>query len=193
MRYGIDLDGVLANFGRNIPIVGNQLWPGRFPENPDDFRPTEWSAGLSKEEERQLFEAIAKIPYFWENQYELPGCQELTAGIKDDEVYFVTARAITVGESPLVQSARWLRDRHLWPRRGYSTVIPVAHAGNKVELFRGLGLKFMLDDFGPTVEQLNTIDGMHAFVLDAPYNRRYESLPRVYSVTEYLDTIHKLA
>lgn len=195
MRYGIDIDGVLANFGAQVVRVGNQLWPGKFPPN---YRPDNWDyeGYLTKTEWKQVWGVIDITPHFWEDLEEEPGAVELLRALSiyhrsiHDEVYFITARRTTIGDSPLVQSAAWLNRKGLWPRRGFSTIIPVAEPKNKAELFRGLGLKFFLDDYAPTVAELNTLDGVQAYVLDQPWNRYATELPRVYSVAEYIEIIH---
>jgi 5'(3')-deoxyribonucleotidase len=192
MRYGLDLDGVLANFGAEVVAIGNALWPGKFPHlyAPDNW---DYEGQLTKEEWAQIWTVIKATPYFWENETDLPGLARLKEKITPaDEVFFITARETTIGEPPSVQSARWLHHRGLWPRAGYSSVLQVEEAKYKQDLFRGLKLKFMLDDYAPTIEQLNKIEGMHAFLLDQPWNRYANELPRVFSVSEYLEKIRTL-
>lgn len=210
MRYAIDLDGVLANFGARVIEAANSIWPGKIPPG---FVPSNWDyvGTLTPEEWKEVWAKIKSTPYLWEAEPPAPGVEELRDFLISrnrentdplsithvDEIYFITARAVTVGESPMVQTAKWLARFGLWPRNGYSTVIPVAEAEHKKQLFQGLGLKFMLDDYAPTVEALNSIKDkegnqfMRAYVLDQPWNRYATDLPRVFSVTEYLDTIHK--
>lgn len=213
MRFGIDLDGVLANFTENVVDIANRLWPGKLPRG---FVPRDWNytGDLTSEEMSAIFKEIAVTPYFWENESELSGTEDLADYLRNeryrhnlssdvaspenqekrDQIYFVTARMATVGNPPLVQSAHWLAGRGFWPRNGFSTVIPVEHAKHKKDLFRGLGLNFMLDDYAPTVRELNGIEGMHAFVLDQPWNQKEnQDLPRVFSVAEYLDEVNRLS
>ena len=188
IRFGIDMDGVLANFTAMAIEAANSIWPGKIPQGyvPDTW---DYDGVLTKEEWAQVWTKIKATPYFWVNLPALPGALQLLNGLtKEDEPYFITARAKTIGDSPLAQSSFWLHIQHLWPRFGFSTVIPVADAKHKKDLFRGLGLKYMLDDYAPTVKELNEIEGVKAFLLDAPYNR-HMILPRVYSVTEYLSII----
>jgi hypothetical protein len=195
MRYGIDLDGVLGNFGARVVEIGNKLWPGKFPSG---FKPDNWDyeGYLSDEEWKQVWAAIDATPYFWEDETEEgTGVDDLRRSLMlyhlKDEVFFITARHTTVGEPPAVQSAHWLEARGLWPRRGYSTVLQVEDAKHKVKLYEALNIKRMLDDYAPTVVQLQA-EGINAYLLDQPWNRYEKSVPRVYSVAEYLDIIHKL-
>lgn len=192
MRFAIDLDGVICNFSASLVAIANLRWPGKFP--PDFTGPSDWdySQYLTKAQMAEVWRDIRNVPYFWENMGALPGLSELQQGIKpDDEIFFITSRVNTIGEPASVQSARWLHDRHLWPRAGYSTVLQVADPSHKAQLFQGLGLKHMLDDHAPTVAQLEGV-GVKAFLLDQPWNRYRDDLPRVSSVTEYLEKIRAL-
>ena len=205
MRFGIDLDGVIANFGARVIDAANVLWPGKLPPS---FVPDNWDyvGTFTKADWDAVWAQIKSTPYFWEDEPTLPGLQDLTDYLvaqcrentdpvnpaQRDEIFFITARLRTKGAPPLVQSSHWLQIHGLWPRDGYSAVIPVAKAEHKKQLFQGLGLKLMLDDYAPTVKELNEIEGMHAFVLDQPWNRYATELPRVYSVAEYLDTIKNI-
>lgn len=196
MKIAFDIDGVLAHFGARVIEAANTLWPGKLPLN---FVPSNWNyeGHLTPFEFGEIWTYIKNRAYFWEDIPSLSGVQDLQDFLMRrrsteeprDELYFITARAITKGDPPLAQSSHWLQIHGLWPRDGFSTVIPVAEPTHKKDLFRGLGIKYMLDDYAPTVLELNQIDGMHAFVLDQPWNRYADTLPRVYSVAEYLDQI----
>lgn len=191
MKYGMDLDGVLANFGARVIDAANTLWPGKLSP---DFVPDNWDyiGTFTKEEWVQVWSVIKATPHFWLNIKPTRGAVDLHNGMQyDDNIYFITARAQTLGESPLVQSSLWLREQGLWSRNGHSTIIPVGDSKNKKLVFQGLGLKYMLDDYAPTVEELNAI-GVHAFVFDQPWNRYATHLPRVYSVSEYLIRIRQI-
>src|SRR5260221_427140 len=100
------------------------------------------------------------------------------------ETYFITSRANTAGELALSQSKKWLEK--YWLNAPHSSVIRVEKASQKRQIIDTLKIKFSLDDYGPTVEECNGINGHKAFILDRPYNREYNQ-PRVYSVKEFLD------
>jgi len=199
VKIGLDLDGVLCNFGARVIEAANALWPRKLAPN---FVPDNWNyeGHLTKEEFAEVWMYIKARKYFWEDIPSLAGVQDLQDFLMRrrsteeprDELYFITARAITVGDPPLAQSAHWLQIHGLWPRDGFSTVIPVAEPTHKKDLFRGLGIRYMLDDYAPTIAELNELEGMHAFVLDQPWNRYADTLPRVYSVAEYLDKIRTI-
>lgn len=187
-KYGIDLDGVLGDFGSRVVEIGNRLWPGKFPPG---YKPDNWNYDgyLTKDEWDTIWGVVKSTPFFWLDENGMPGLEELQDCIlPKDEVYFITARARTIGDSPLVQSSQWLQAFGLFPRGGHSVVIQVDDPKYKQDLFRALKLEYMLDDYGPTVEQLQQI-GVNAYLLDQPWNRSYVALPRVYSVSEYLSLI----
>lgn len=195
MKYGIDLDGVIADFGGEVVKIGNTLWPGKFPIGyvPDNWN---YEGYLTKDEWDQVWAAIDMTPDFWRNEKSMDGMLHLRDHLfynHSDEVYFITARRQTMGDSPMVQSADWLTQRGLFPRQGHSTVIAVEEAKHKKDLFRSLGIHSFLDDYAPTVEQLNSLnaDGfeMHAYILDQPWNRYMKDQPRVFSVAEYLQKL----
>ena len=208
MRFGIDLDGVLGDFGAEVVKVGNSLWPGKFPIG---FVPDNWDyeGFLTAGEWAQIWVKIKSTPYFWNDESALVGVEELQNYLnpepiqigpntwrstlqREDEIFFVTARAVTVGDSPLVQSSHWLQSYGLWPRDGRSVVLPVADASHKADLIKALDIPYFLDDYAPTVDNLNRIESIQAYVLDQPWNRYASHLPRVFSVAEYLDTIRSL-
>jgi len=195
IRFGIDLDGVLANFGTNVIEVVNSIWPDRLPL---DYVPQDWdySDVFTKEDWATVWAGIKRTEDFW---YREDAIQEGISALDKFllytphkiDVYFITSRARTMGDTVLAQSSRWLAKFGLWPRNGHSTVIPVEDAKHKEAICAGLKLPFMLDDYAPTVQKLQTVEGLQAYVLDQPWNRYAEHLPRVYSVAEYLEIVNK--
>jgi 5'(3')-deoxyribonucleotidase len=192
MRFGIDLDGVLADFGARIIEVANKLWPGKLAEG---YVPASWDYTdvFSKEDWSSVWEEVKRTPYFWRDEQEQgEGANELSAFLmrhSEAEVYYITSRIPTAGSPVLAQSSQWLRDRGLWPRRGYSTVIPVADPKKKADVLQALKLPFFLDDYAVTVQGLQTIENLKTYVLDQPWNRYATHLPRVFSVAEYLHIV----
>jgi hypothetical protein len=194
LRFGLDLDGVLANFGAQVISAANRLWPNKMPE---DYVPDNWDYAdvLNKEDWKAVWAEIKATPDFWLDEKEQGnGVEELRDFLDYNtaEVYFITSRAETVGDSVLVQSSQWLSNRRrLWPRNGYSTVIPVADPKKKRDVIEALKLPFMLDDYAVTVEGLQTLKTTKTYLLDQPWNRYAAHLPRVFSVKEYLEIVVK--
>ena len=191
IRFGIDLDGVLGDFTSEVVAVANSLWPGKMPPG---YKPDNWDyqGVLTKEEWNQVWGVLIDTENLWLKEEELSGARELQQFLKEypfSEVYFVTARAETKGMSVLMQSTRWLEERGLWPRWDRSFVIPVKHANEKIKILNDLMIPFFLDDHAPTIQALQALPNMRgAYLLDELHNR-YASLPRVTSVTEYLDIV----
>lgn len=193
MRFGIDLDGVMFDFGARVVEIGNRLWPGKFPKNyiPDNWN---YEGYLTDAEWKRIWAEIENTPHFWLDEKPLEGVVHLRCWLDrrqhicQDEVYFITARRKTCGDGPLSQTCKALQAWKLYPREGNSVVLAVEDASEKQHLFKGLKIKYMLDDYAPTIKDLLEA-GVQAYVLDQPWNRYMAELPRVYSVAQYLDTI----
>ena len=191
IRFGIDLDGVLANFDQEVTRIAAHLYPGRLEPN---YVPKDWDfeGKFSKAEWDEIWTVIKSTPDFWYNQNPyMDSIRDLQRfiGTHNPDVYFITSRVETTGDSVLVQSARFLRKFDLFPNGGRSTVIPVAHSTKKGNVLEALGLPFMLDDYDKTVAQLQSLKDTKTFVLDRAWNRHAVALPRVYSVGQYLDIV----
>ena len=141
-----------------------------------------------------MWKIIKETPFFW---LDLPPYLENVEALQiflhrynETEVFFVTSRIATIGDSPLVQSSWWLENFDLWPRDGFSVVLPVARAAHKTQIAEGLGLEFFIDDYTPTVESLQAVKGLKAYLLDRPYNQNID-LPRVKSMYEFLEKVKR--
>lgn len=197
MKFGIDLDGVLARFETKAVEVANKLWPGKLPW---DYVPQNWNYTdvFSAEDWDKVWIEIKQTPNFWgsikgyvDNIHSLQSFFNYNPTF---DAYFITSRVETAGDSPLVQSFQWLQERYLAPRNGHSAIIAVSDAKMKAQVIQALKIPYFLDDYAPTVEQLNNLDGFRpqAFVLDRPWNRYAANLPRVFSVAEYLKIVKPL-
>ena len=194
MRFGIDLDGVLADFGKQVIKTANEMWPGKMPL---DYLPQQWSYTdiFTKEEFSKLWEQIRLTDDFWQEEqpyyHAVKSLQDFLEYNKKADVYFITSRVETTGESVLRQCSFWLQTYQLWPRYGHSTVIPVADPKYKLDIIAGLKLPFMLDDYDVTVEHLQKLDNCKTYLLDQPWNRHAKNLPRLFSVADYLEIVEK--
>ncbi len=82
---------------------------------------------------------------------------------------------------PKIQSEVWLRNQ------GLTGTVYCATPGNKkAELIEQLGIAYSLDDYPETIRICNEVKGHKAYLLDRPWNRWAYTLPRVYSMTEFL-------
>jgi uncharacterized HAD superfamily protein len=197
MRFGIDLDGCLCDFNGEVIKMANRLFNKNLPSS---YVTSVWNYSdiLTKEEWKAVWDALMDMENFWLQIGELPGLRQLHAFLAqnhDAQVYFITSRAQSKGLSTLAQTTEWLERRGLWPRfdfdrsRVRSRVI-VTEASEKWKYLNALDIQWYLDDYAPTIQGLQSyIETMHAFLLDTPYNIYADSLPRVYSVAEYLRKI----
>jgi|ERR1700679_724022 len=194
MNISIDIDGVLASFTEGAVRVGNKIFPEK--NIPLDYQPPLWDFPCyTKEEWSQIWTEIHNTPNFWLN---LPAHMENVHGLekyiwepKSADIFFITSRVGTAGDSVLEQTTAWLRNHGLY-RSGHTSVIPVAGPKYKNMLMSALNIKFSLDDYGPTVVECNCNNEHKAFLLDRNWNREYIALPRLYSMKEYLDIVRKV-
>lgn len=199
-RFGIDVDGVLANFGSRVVEIANKIWPNKLPEG---YRASNWNYTdvFSKEDWNQVWQEIKQTPNFWLYSPEMEGCRQLKDFLYSDDgyysqVYFITSRAETAGDSAKVQTCQWLESRGLWPRFDRSQVIVVENADQKEQILRDLKIPFYLDDYAPTIQQASGISSLKAYLLNAPYNihiSQWPYLSRVDSVREYLEKVQNEA
>ena len=188
IRLGIDLDGVLCDFSQEVTkmanrLFGKQLAPNFLPQN------WSWSDVMTADQWTAIWNELMAVEDFWVHLSELPGVRDLHSFLaknNDAQVYFITSRADSAGMSTLVQTTQWLEQRNLWPRVDRSIVI-VTNAADKWKHIKALEIPWFLDDYLPTIVQIQSIcESTCGVVFDAPYNQDDRKIPRVYSVAEYL-------
>lgn len=188
IRLSFDLDGVLANWGSSVIEIANSLWPGKIPI---DYAPThwDWPDVLKKDEWDTIWSIIKTQPDFWLQitPYEknISELQEFLKEFPETRLFFITARISTGGVKARSQTEQWLEKFGLWPRNGLSTVL-VSRPENKVNLMREANIAFSLDDKKETVAACQMLLNHEAYLFDQPWNQD-SSLPRVFSIKEYLE------
>lgn len=146
MRIGLDVDGVLADFGvayQNlfIEISGRDIFPAHLP---DLDRPCwDWPQfyGYTEEEAKAVWAAIKSNPTFWLDLSIIPGAWDFLQVIRNyadhgAEVYFVTDRP---GIATQQQTAQWL---HVF----YGLRPSVIVSANKGDVAAALRFDYYLDD-----------------------------------------------
>ena len=189
MIFGIDVDGVLANFVAGFSeLIIDLTHENRFPYNywyDREYPPTwDWPQhyGYSPEQIDRVWTAVKESPVFWSSLAPLPGVADLQRIPPHSRVYFITSR---MGSTALSQTQAWIQ-QHLFQfvkRREWSAVI----SSHKGLVALGLDLDFYIDDYHKNVN--STCPVVPTYLLDEPYNRAVPidtRVRRVASVDEAL-------
>lgn len=192
MRFGIDCDGVLANFNRSYAhvlyhVTDKWLFPWTPTQEPGDEHITVWDwdlhYGYSKIEVSTTWNYINDRPDFWSTLDELPDCKVLRDLMPElainHEVYFITARP---GPTTKWQTEDWLI-RHL----DVCFTPTVLITKEKGPVARALELDVFVDDKLQNVQDVRYWNGddTHAYLLDRAYNQTpYDTATRVNSLTD---------
>lgn len=162
---GLDVDGVLANFGQGIIEaakimdidIGLDNWAEQttwMPPEADGFQ--------------EVWDVVSRDPEFW-------------LGLKPFEEYpnytpgaYVTSRPISSDVT-----RKWL-ETFGFPS---APVITVSSAFGKVKPCHELGLLYFIDD-KPENWLVLREHGVHAYLLDRPWNRYVNTHDRIFSVNE---------
>jgi hypothetical protein len=162
LRLGFDMDGVLADLNAALVREATRLFPGieiRPGADASVVPPavgaarrggggapetTPASLPLTRRQERQLWDAVKRIPNFWETLDETePGIVRRladTARARRWEVMFLTSRPRTDGDIVQVQSQRWLR------ARGFELPSLFVVSTSRGKIAAGLELDVVVDD-----------------------------------------------
>jgi uncharacterized HAD superfamily protein len=168
VRYGIDCDGVIADFNTSFVREVNNIWPGKLPVN---YQPPVWDmAPLTKDEINKVWEVIEKKPNWW---LSLNGYPENIRAIAlhrikfpGDEIFYVTARHEVAGMPTMHQTQTWLQQCGIG---GLGTAVIVDKSGSKVEIFNALECDANVDDkLAAVVEHDKRTRG--AYLLSRPWN-----------------------
>lgn len=192
-RISIDIDGVLSSFVGQVNAIADKLWPGRIPldyEPPDWY----WTDVFTKKDWDVIWEVIRGTEDFWATSKPYQrNVDDLLNFLNTSpiDVFFITSRAVTAGDSVGQQTFNWMRRQGLpiasdW---NYAAIVPVPDSKKKRQVIEGLEISYSVDDLGPTVEMCNQIPGHTAFVLDRPWNRDKEYGPRVFRLQEFFDKV----
>lgn len=190
----VDLDGVVAQFVPPFVQVINKLFPEK--ALPANFQPNDWlfSEVLHEDELKQALKETFNIPYFWGTvapyQSNLEALEKNVWDVRFN-IYYVTARAETPGDSAIELTSRWLRNHFVKPYN--AQVVLVKDAKDKLAIMRGLGIQASIDDYLPTVVACNELPNHDAYLLDRPWNRkdRPADLKVVSNLEEYFSEISK--
>lgn len=190
MKIGCDIDGVLSDFSSSLFAIVNELWPGRISSK---YIVKDWNYVdvIAKNEWSTIWNKIENTPFFWYNLKPLSGVADLQKFANRHtnwEFYFITARQQTGQLSAAVQTKMWLLDQDLFPMHGNVRVKAVERAEDKKNYICDNKIDYYLDDYVPTVQELQSLTHTKSYLLSTSYNRGAQ-LPTVNSVAEYLKII----
>lgn len=190
MKIGFDVDGVLADFIRGFGDVARGLYGSM--RVPEDFIPTDWNFGnlLTKDELDTTWKAVAGIENFWEGLQFLPSAVVLRAFAQktSHDVWFVTSRVQGAGNTIALQTQHWMRNLGVDPY-WYRGIITVDRSDAKIPIIQNVGITAFIDDYGPTVEALDQVQGVAGYLLDQPWNQDAKVKNRVKTLEDYIAAI----
>ena len=171
MRYGIDVDGVLADFVGGFTKLANSLG---YSVNPDS-----WGLGLSREQEQACWKLVEADPNFWTG---LDALNQFPKVQDTDVVYFITKRKQTPGRSTDRETGTWLRDKQ---GLELPTVLAIP---NKGEVCRALKVDAFIDDKPENCwDVLDNSATTKVFLLDQPWNQWDTRVTRIHSLEEFFE------
>ena len=186
----IDLDGIIANFTDAFADVARGLGYSLAP----DYVPTDWNWAevLSLQQIDRCWKKIQETDNWWMGVKPYPNVGDSLAILHRDEnvdVYFITSRTASAGNSVLDQAICWLTVYGL--RGTFGSAIVVKRPSQKLKVLQAIGAHFFIDDKPETVEQvLDEYPACSSFLLTQPWNQSYKTpLPRVSSVRMFVDMV----
>lgn len=193
MKYGIDIDGCLANFTDAYAdllrkVSKRDLLKGDFLSQHAVW---DWdkAAGYTSAERSAAWAEIHRDDQFWFNLKPLRGALDAIEYLEelseDNDVYFITHRS---GVQCKQQTEDWLFGH------GITHPTVLISGDDKTPLIRGLELDFYTDDKFSTLYKANSqrLESKYVqlYLVDAPYNRGTEinGINRVKDVMSALDS-----
>jgi len=190
MRFGVDMDGCLANFNHSfgellIKQSGDKL-PPDWKDNTIHPKVWDWDkeAGYTQNERNKAWDYI-KTNDFWFNLGLMPGAEDAIDLLNElgetHYVYFITHRT---GKEAKQQTEDWLFGH------GMTNPTVLVSGDNKNPLIEGLELDFFVDDKWDALIRATTLQSVKPalYIKDAPYNRTdIPGVKRVETVFEALN------
>lgn len=187
MKIGIDVDDVLADFVPRHVAMCN----ARFGKPAIGTLPVDWAFsnyGLTPAELDLIWQDIHNTPDFWmtlavKTGVEVSLLQELASA---HDLFFITSRAATLGNSITKQTAWWLGENL---DMAYPTVLVT---NDKGPLAAAIGLDYFIDDRPKNcVEIKEAVPTCRVFLKDTSHNQEFfdARIPRIRDVNEFSRTV----
>lgn len=189
LKIGIDVDDVLADFISKHRELCREM----FGKPETDVIPCDWAMsnyGLTAEQMVAVWQRIHDTEDFWLTLRKKDGVDPCDLAMLDIEhdLYFITSRALCIGDSLTHQTAYWLK-KNLWVP--LPTVIVTS---NKGPIAAALGLDYFIDDRPKNcVEVKDAVPTCKVFLKDAGHNQEFEDerIERVESFNEFAQIIQE--
>lgn len=203
VRIGFDLDGVLADFAAAYRAVDEQLHgsgsvPTR-PGDPEDEAHDEQQPARPRPSPRRrhdaVWQAIVATPDFWTSlkpmeEGVVARLSEVTSRLQW-EVFFITQRPATAGETVQRQSQRWLA------AQGFDLPSVLVISGSRGAAAAALSLDYHVDDNAKNCIDVKAASGARPLLIADPADEAVSSSARrlgvglVPSVTAAIDVLEQ--
>jgi 5'(3')-deoxyribonucleotidase len=190
MKIGIDMDDVCSNFQKRFVEQLNEMY-GR---PPLDTMPIDWdwsNCQISAEERNAAWNSITKVRNLWHLLESLPSFDTETVRLLQTannihDVFFVTNRFDTPGQSAMRQTKGWLTDNAgMWAPN-------VLLAKDKGPMASVLQLDAFIDDRPKNcIDVLEARPNARVYLCDSSHNKTFDDprIPRVADLKEFLKLI----
>lgn len=190
MKIGIDMDDVLTNFQKRFVALLNEMY-GRPPLNTE---PIDWdwsNCEVSAEEMKAAWAKAATVKNLWASLETLPSFDYDTIRLLQDtntkhDVFFVTNRFDTPGQTPMKQTKAWLYSM------AFIVMPSVMLAKDKGPMASVLELDAFIDDRPKNcTDVLAARPNARVYLCDSSHNKPFNDprIPRVKDLKEFLKII----
>ena len=189
LKIGIDVDGVLYDFVSAFRRLAQQTFGKDFPTFSSDWDFSNW--GLTSDEYKSLWTRVrGSVDWFLDNEKPYSFAVESLTLLKNHELYFITTRCPTQGETVLRQTQRQLNMLGV----EFPTVVVTNDKGAVVQ---GLSLNFYIDDYVENLKRVQECSpSTKLFLVNQTYNNEIlipTSWARISSLKEFAERIDNVA
>lgn len=197
MNIGIDIDGVLIDYGQYIRTYGSEYFKKKYNmtiANPDGYSAEE-VFGCTKKQSKMFWMVHARR--YWTSEPAIEGAAEVITNLSLEGhiIHLITGRMFTAGRGPQRYISRALLRR--WLRKNgilYDEIVFCPQeepAPEKLAACQRHHIDTMIDDDPDNIAALK--DSLHMIVFDSPWNKNVgDDLLRARSWDEVYRIVHRL-